>query len=62
MGVEIGGILGFVNLIADIWTLGMNFPSLVSAGLKLLWTILIFLFPVPGLIIWLTAGPRSRKY
>ena len=47
MGFEFGGILGLVILIADIWALVKTFQSPVSAVL--------------GLIIWLLAGPDSRK-
>jgi len=61
MGFGFGGILGLVILIADIWALVKTFQSPVSAGAKVLWTILIFLLPVLGLIIWLVAGPRPRK-
>jgi hypothetical protein len=61
MGIEIGGILGLVILIADVWALVKTFQSSVSTGAKLLWTILILLLPVLGLIIWLIAGPRARS-
>jgi hypothetical protein len=61
MGIEFGGILGLVILIADIWALVKTFQSPVSGGAKLLWTILILLLPVLGLIIWLVAGPRPRN-
>jgi hypothetical protein len=61
MGFEFGGILGLVILIADIWALVKIFQSSVSTGAKLLWTILILFLPVLGLIIWLLAGPDSRK-
>jgi hypothetical protein len=62
MGIEFGGILGLIIFIADIWALVKTFQSPVSTGAKLLWIIVIFLLPVLGLIIWLFAGPRSRKH
>ena len=61
MGIEVGGILGLLILIADIWALVKTFQSPVSTGAKFLWTLLILLLPVLGLIIWLIAGPRSSK-
>ena len=61
MGIEVGGILGLVVLIADIWAIVKTFESPSSAGAKTLWIVLILLLPVLGLIIWLIAGPRSRK-
>jgi len=62
MGIEVGGILGLLILIADIWALVKTIQSPVSTGAKLLWTILILLLPVLGLIIWLFAGPRYRRH
>jgi succinate dehydrogenase/fumarate reductase cytochrome b subunit len=62
MGIEIGGILGLVILIADIWAIVKTFESPSSTGAKVLWILLILVLPVLGLIIWLIAGPRSRKH
>jgi hypothetical protein len=58
MGIEVGGILGLVILIADIWAIVKTFESRSSTGAKVLWIVLILLLPVLGLIIWLIAGPR----
>jgi succinate dehydrogenase/fumarate reductase cytochrome b subunit len=62
MGIEIGGILGLVILIADIWAIVKTFESPSSTGAKVFWVVLILVLPVLGLIIWLIAGPRSRKH
>jgi len=62
MGIEIGGILGLVILIADIWAIVKTFESPISTGTKVFWIVLILFLPVLGLIIWLIAGPRSRKH
>ncbi|AUG51521.1 PLD nuclease N-terminal domain-containing protein [Thalassospira marina] len=56
-----GGILGIIILIADIWAIINVFGSGASTGAKLLWTILILVLPVVGLIIWLFAGPRGAR-
>jgi hypothetical protein len=61
MGIEVGGILGLVILIADIWAIVKTFESPISTGKKVLWIVLILLLPILGLIIWLIAGPRPRK-
>lgn len=58
---EFGGILGIVILIADIWAIINVFGSTASTGAKLIWTLLILVLPVLGLIIWLLAGPRSVR-
>ena len=62
MGIEIGGILGLLILIADIWAIVKTFESPSSTGTKVFWIVLILFLPVLGLIIWLIAGPRSRKH
>lgn len=61
MGIEVGGILGLIILIADIWAIINVFQSSASTGAKVMWTVLILLLPVLGLIIWLIAGPRSHR-
>jgi hypothetical protein len=58
MGIEVGGILGLLVLIADIWAIVNVIGSAASTGSKLLWVLLILLLPVIGLIIWFVAGPR----
>ena len=61
MGIEVGGILGLVILIADIWAIVKTFESKSSTGKKVIWILLILLLPVMGLILWLIAGPRPQK-
>jgi hypothetical protein len=58
MGIEVGGILGLVILIADIWAIVKTFESPTSTGTKVFWIVLVLLLPILGLIIWLIAGPR----
>ena len=62
MGIEVGGLIGLAILIADIWAMATTLGSPNSAGSKALWIVLILFLPVVGLIIWLIAGPRSRKH
>jgi len=61
MGIEVSGFLGLIILIADIWAIVKTLASPSSAGSKALWTVLILILPVLGLIIWLIAGPKGRK-
>lgn len=53
------GILGLIILIADIYALVKTWQSDASTGAKLLWTLLILLLPVVGVIIWFIAGPKG---
>jgi len=62
MGIEVGGLLGLVILIADIWAIVKTFDSPSSTGSKVLWIVLILFLPVLGFILWLIAGPRRRKH
>jgi hypothetical protein len=62
MGIEVGGLLGLIVLIADIWAIVKTIGSPSSAKLKALWIVLILILPVVGLVIWLVAGPRARKH
>jgi hypothetical protein len=62
MGVEVGGIIGLVILIADIWAIVKTFESSSTTGTKVLWIVLILLLPLIGLLIWLIAGPRGQRH
>jgi Phospholipase_D-nuclease N-terminal len=59
MRIEVGGLLGLIILIADVWAIVHVFGSRHSVGAKVLWTVLILIFPVVGFLIWLFFGPRA---
>lgn len=61
MDIQIGGFLGLLLLIADIWAIVKTVQSSASTGSKVLWIVLIILLPLLGLIIWLFAGPRNSS-
>jgi hypothetical protein len=61
MGIEIGGLLGLIILIADIWAIVNVFGSGATTGSKVLWILLILILPLIGFLIWLFAGPRSAR-
>lgn len=50
--------LGLVILVLDIWAALKVFQSGASTGAKVLWTVLIIVLPVLGLVIWFFAGPK----
>ena len=54
-----GGIAGLVILILDIWAIVNIFQSTASTGAKVLWTVLVLVLPILGLIIWYLAGPKK---
>lgn len=59
MDIEVGGFLGFVILILDIWAIIKVTQSGASTGIKVFWVVLILMLPVVGLIIWWFAGPKA---
>ncbi len=61
MGIEIGGLLGLIILVADVWAIVKTVGSSASTGAKVFWIVLILILPVLGLIVWFFAGPRSVK-
>lgn len=59
--LEYGGIIGLLVLIADIWAIVNIMGSGASTGAKVIWTVLVIVLPVLGLIIWFFAGPRGGR-
>ena len=60
MGSTFNGLVGLIILALDIWAIINVLKSSVSTGMKIVWTLLILLLPVLGLIIWAIAGPRGN--
>jgi len=61
MRFEYGGLLGLIVLVADVWAIINIFQSDASMGVKVLWTVLILVLPIVGVIIWFFAGPRTAR-
>lgn len=59
MGIEIGGLVGLIILIADVFAIVKTIQSSVTTGSKVLWIVIILVLPVVGLLLWLMMGPRS---
>lgn len=59
MGFEVGGLLGLIWLIILVWAIVKVAKSPAGAIAKLLWIIVLLLFPVLGLILWLLLGPKG---
>lgn len=60
VGIDVGGILGLIILIADIWAIVSTFQSHASTGKKVLWIVLVLLLPIVGFIVWFFLGPKSN--
>jgi len=59
MGVEVGGLLGLIILVLDVWAIVKVVQSGAATGAKVLWIVLILLLPLLGLILWMLFGPRG---
>ena len=55
------GLLGVLILAGDIWAIINIFQSSASNEKKLLWTLVVLLLPLLGLILWFFFGPRGGK-
>jgi len=61
MNFEHNGIIGLLILALDIWAV-VNIPqSLASNRRKLIWSIVVLLLPLLGLILWYFRGPKIGK-
>ena len=58
MGIEVGGLLGLVILVLDVWGIIKVIQSSAGTGTKVLWVVLIMVLPVIGLLLWMLAGPK----
>ena len=61
MGFEVGGMVGLLILIADVWAIVHIAQSRSAPGNKALWIVLVLVLPVLGLAIWLLLGPRAAQ-
>ncbi|MCB1685660.1 MAG: PLDc N-terminal domain-containing protein [Pseudomonadales bacterium] len=59
MGIEVSGIGGLLVLILDVWAIIRVVGSRASTGSKVLWTVVILLLPVLGVILWFFFGPKD---
>lgn len=60
MGIEVGGLLGLIILVLDVYAIVKTVGSGAGTGAKVLWIVLILILPVVGLILWALLGPKSR--
>ena len=60
MDIEVGGFLGFILLIVDVWAIVKVIQSQASTGNKVFWVVLILLLPLVGVILWFFLGPKGN--
>ena len=54
-----GGLLGLVVLILDIVAIVDALKGSLTTGLKVLWIVLILIFPVLGVILYFLLGRKK---
>ncbi len=59
MNANFTGVVGLLHLALVIWAAVSILGSGATQGQKVLWILLVLVFPVIGLIIWLIAGPKK---
>jgi Phospholipase_D-nuclease N-terminal len=61
MNFGYNGLWGILVLAGDIWAIINIFQSSASNEKKLLWTLVVVLLPVLGLLLWYFLGPRDGR-
>lgn len=56
--MEIGGLLGLIILVLDVYAIVKTIQSSASTGSKVFWIVLVLILPVLGLILWWLMGPK----
>lgn len=59
--VEVAGLGSLILLALNVWAFISIIGSNAGTGAKVLWCLLVLILPLLGFIIWLIAGPRSKK-
>ncbi|GAB4362674.1 MAG: hypothetical protein Kow0060_19050 [Methylohalobius crimeensis] len=59
MEIEVGGFLGLILLILDVWAIIRTVRSGAGTGSVVLWVVIILLLPLLGLILWFLFGPKD---
>jgi hypothetical protein len=55
------GIIGLLILIGDIWAIMNIIRSSASNDKKIVWTVVVLILPLLGLILWFFFGPKGRR-
>lgn len=61
MIIEVGGLLGILILVGDIYAILNIVQARTTLGMKAIWIAAILLLPIAGLVAWFLFGPRQPK-
>ncbi|MEQ8517327.1 MAG: PLDc N-terminal domain-containing protein [Chromatocurvus sp.] len=59
MGVETGGLLGLIWLALVIYAIIKTVQSPAGTGAKVIWTLVLLVLPLFGLLAWFIFGPKG---
>ena len=59
LGNAFGGLLSLIWLIIVIWAIVKVAKSGASTLAKVIWIVVLIIFPLIGLIVWLLFGPKG---
>lgn len=54
------GILGIIIFALDVWAIASIINSDAAGTSKIIWVLIVAVFPVVGFIIWWLAGPKAN--
>jgi hypothetical protein len=57
----LNGLIALLILGLDIWAIVNILQSGAATANKVVWTLLIVVLPVVGLVLWLLMGPRNGR-
>ena len=58
--MDLSTIGGILLLIADVYAIVMTLQSSATTAKKVIWSLVIILLPLVGLIAWFFAGPGKK--
>ena len=58
MGIEFG-LLGLIWLIIVVWAIVKTAQARVGLVVRVLWILILLVFPVIGFLFWLFLGPKG---
>ena len=55
------GVFGIIHIAIVVYALIQIFGSSAATGSKVLWVLIVAIFPVVGVIVWFFFGPGTPK-
>lgn len=52
-------LIGLIIFVADVWAILQIIQSKATTLAKVLWSLLVLIFPIMGLIIWYFVGAKK---